>query len=134
MAFAKLSRDFSKRMPAKARRLARDSAILSKILDRQLVIIDNLGFEQPKTSAFAKITAALKIDGSCLVGLAEPDGVIYLSSRNIKKVKVLPVGDFNAYDVLSHNKLLVTSDGMEVLIQQAAQARGQLAQADAVAG
>lgn len=134
VAFAKVPTDFSKRMPTKARRLARDSAILSKILDKELVIIDGLGFEQPKTSEFTKIMAALKIDRSCLVGLSEPDNMVYLSSRNIQKVKVLPVSDFNAYDVLAHHKLLVTSAGMELLIGQASKARGQLVQAGAAGG
>lgn len=134
VAFAKVPTDFSKRMPTKARRLARDSAILSKILDKELVIIDGLGFDQPKTSEFAKIMAALKIDRSCLVGLSEPDNMVYLSSRNIQKVKVLPASDFNAYDVLAHHKLLVTSGGMELLIGQASKARGQLVQAGAAGG
>jgi len=116
VAFAKRPRDFSLKMPAKARRLAKNSAILAKLLASQLVVVDQLAFEKPKTKDFAGILAALKIDSSCLVGLSDLDKMVYLAARNIPKVKVLPVRDFNAYDVLAKKRLLVTREGMELLI------------------
>jgi len=119
VAFAKVPRDFSQKMPTKARRLARNSAILSKMLDNEVAVVDQLAFQQPKTKQFAGLLAALKIDGSCLIGLNDLDRTVYLAARNLQKVKVLPVRDLNAYDVLSRQKLLLTREAMESLISLA---------------
>ncbi|MHC4707582.1 MAG: 50S ribosomal protein L4, partial [Planctomycetota bacterium] len=65
--FGKVTRDFSKRMPKKQRKLARDSAVLAKLLNGDVVVIDELDFEKPRTADFAGILDNLKIDRSCLV-------------------------------------------------------------------
>jgi len=119
VAFAKTPCDFSKTMPCKARRLARDSAILSKLIDGEVTIVDELSMQQPKTKDFAGVLAALKIDGSCLVGLEQLDQTVYRSARNLPRVDVMPVSDFNAYDVLAHRKLLITRAGMEAILAMA---------------
>ncbi len=115
--FAKQPRDWSKDMPKKERRLARDSAILSKIKDGELMVIDKLAIDSPKTKYVVGIKKALKIDGkSCLIGLAEYDKTLYLSARNIPRTSIIPVTDFNAYEILSHRYVLITKDGFEKLL------------------
>ena len=67
MIFAKVPRDFRQTMPRTQRRLARDSAVLAKLRKNQVVVVDGLGFEEPRTKEFAGILKNLKIDRSCLV-------------------------------------------------------------------
>jgi len=114
--FAKLARDFSKRMPKKQRRLARDSAILAKLLSNNVVVVDELGFEKPKTRDFAGLLGNLKIRRSCLVTISSVDENIYRSARNIPKVIVRPVAELNAGDICSHRKLLFTKEAFLSLL------------------
>lgn len=116
--FAKMPRDFSKRMPKKQRRLAAKSAILEKLLNNNVLVIDELKMEQPKTKEFVAILGNLKIDRSCLVMIGSPDGNIYKSARNIPKVTVMPVLQLNAGDVCNHSKLLFTKDAFLFLLDK----------------
>ena len=114
--FAKVARDFSQAMPKKQRKLARDSAILSKLLSNNVVVVDQLKFEKPKTKDFANILGNLKIDRSCLVMIGDYDDTIYRSARNIAKVSVMPVAELNAGDICRHTKLLFTKEAFLSLI------------------
>lgn len=116
--FAKVARDFSQAMPKKQRKLARDSAILSKLLSNNVVVVDQLKFEKPKTKDFANILGNLKIDRSCLVMTGDYDDTIYRSARNIAKVSVLPVAELNAGDICRHTKLLFTKEAFLSLINK----------------
>jgi len=116
--FAKVARDFSQAMPKKQRKLARDSAILSKLLSNNVVVVDQLKFEKPKTKDFANILGNLKIDRSCLVMIGDYDDTIYRSARNIAKVSVMPVAELNAGDICRHTKLLFTKEAFLSLINK----------------
>ena len=116
--FAKVQRDFGKRMPKKQRRLARDSAILAKLQTGGVVVVDELSFESPRTKDFVGILGNLKIDRSCLVTVNERDDNIYKSARNIPKVDVLPVEDLNAGDICNRQKMLFTKDAFLSLINR----------------
>src|SRR4030043_220012 len=108
--FAKITRDFSKHMPKKQRILARDSAILAKLLSNDIVVVDELKLEKPHTSDFANVLGNLKIERSCLVTISGYDGNIYKSARNIPRVIVMPVAELNAGDICSHRKMLITRE------------------------
>ncbi|MHC4740313.1 MAG: 50S ribosomal protein L4 [Planctomycetota bacterium] len=110
VAFAKSARDFGKRMPKKQRRLARDSAILAKLLSDSVVVVDGLALDKPKTKDFAGILSNLKIERSCLVTVGGYDENLYKSARNLPRVAVLPVEQLNAGDICNHNKVLFTKD------------------------
>jgi large subunit ribosomal protein L4 len=110
VAFAKSLRDFSQRMPKKQRRLARDSAILAKLLRSDVVVVDGLKFEKPKTKEFVSILNNLKIDRSCLVTVDSEDVNLYKSANNIPKVAVMPVNALNAGDICRHRKMLFTKE------------------------
>jgi large subunit ribosomal protein L4 len=116
--FAKVARDFSKQMPKKQKKLARDSAILSKLLSNNVVVVDQLKFEKPKTKDFANILENLKIDRSCLVMIGDYNDTIYRSARNIAKVSVMPVAELNAGDICRHTKLLFTKEAFLSLINK----------------
>ena len=108
--FAKVARDFSKQMPKKQRRLARDSAVLAKLLSGDVVIVDELSFEKPRTADFADILGNLKIERSCLVTVSDYDENLYKSARNIPKIAIMPVAQLNAGDICSHRKMLFTKE------------------------
>ncbi len=108
--FAKVVRNFRKRMPKKQRRLARDSAILAKLLSNNVVVVDGLNFQKPHTSDFISVLSNLKIlsRDSCLVTIPDYDDNLYKSAKNIPKVSVMPVAELNAGDICNHRKMLIT--------------------------
>lgn len=114
--FAKVPRDFGKRMPKKQRQLAKSSAILAKIFSENIVVVDKLGLEKPKTKDFANVLGNLNIKRSCLVAISEHDDNLYKSARNVPKVNVTTVADLNAAEICVHQKLLFTKDAFLSLI------------------
>ncbi len=116
--FAKVARDFRKRMPKKQRRLARDSAILTKLLSNNVVVVDQLKFEKPKTKDFAAVLNNLKIDRSCLIMTVERDDTLWRSVRNIPKISLLLAAESNAGDICRHTKLLFTKDAFLSLMNK----------------
>jgi large subunit ribosomal protein L4 len=114
--FAKVMRDFGKRMPKKQRRLAADSAVLAKLQSGSVVIVDELNFEEPKTKDFAKVLGNLNIERSCLVTVSQYDENLYKSARNVPKIAVMSVSDLNAGDICNRQKLLFTKDAFLSLI------------------
>jgi large subunit ribosomal protein L4 len=98
---SKRPRDFSYRLPRKAVQLATRMAIAAKVEGEQLVVIDELSFNEPKTRDMSAILKALGLDGkSTLVTVASYDVNVYKSARNIHRVSVSPVSDLNALAVL----------------------------------
>ncbi len=116
--FAKSLRDFGKRMPKKQRRLAMNSAILSKLLSSDVVVVDGLNFEKPKTKDFAGILNNLKIERSCLVTVSSEDVNIYKSANNIPKVAVMPVDELNAGDICHYRKMLFTKEAFLAVLNR----------------
>ena len=116
MIFAKSPRDFRQRMPKKQKRLARDSAILAKLLGDNVVVVDGLKFDKPKTRDFMNILTNLKIDRSCLVTTDSVDENILKSARNLPKVAVMPVGELNAFEICSYGKMLFTKEAFLSLL------------------
>ncbi|HIJ53634.1 MAG TPA: 50S ribosomal protein L4 [Planctomycetes bacterium] len=114
--FAKVARNFRKRMPKKQRRLARDSAILAKLLNNNVVVVDALNFEKPRTNDFVSILSNLKIERSCLVTVSSVDANLYKSAKNIQRVSVMPVAQLNAGDICNHSKMLITVEGLLSLL------------------
>ncbi|MBW8002675.1 MAG: 50S ribosomal protein L4 [Planctomycetes bacterium] len=116
--FAKVSRDFGKRMPKKQRQLATDSAVLAKLLNNSVVVVDELNFKAPKTKDFVNVLGNLKIDRSCLVMISDYDDNVYKSARNIPKIAVMPVSLLNAGEICNHSKLLFTKEAFVSLLNR----------------
>jgi large subunit ribosomal protein L4 len=116
--FAKSLRDFGKRMPKKQRRLARDSAILAKLLSNNVVVVDGLNFEKPKTKDFIGILNNLKIERSCLVTISSENVNLCKSTNNIPKVAVIPVDELNAGDICNHRKMLFTKEAFLAVLNR----------------
>jgi large subunit ribosomal protein L4 len=116
VAFAKVRRDFGKSMPKKQRLLAKKSALLAKLESNDMVVIDELSFDKPKTKDFAKILSNLEIDRSCLVTTSSYDRNVYLSARNVPKTQTAAAADLNAGDICNKRKMLVTKEAFLELV------------------
>ncbi len=107
-------RDYSYRLPRKAIRLATRMAIASKIADNEVVVIDQLSMDVPKTSLVAGLLKALNLSGvTTLIATESLDQVIYKSARNLVGVSVAPVRELNALSVLKPRRMVVTKDAMD---------------------
>lgn len=113
-AFARRNRDYSYRLPRKAVRMATRMAIAGKIQDEQVIVLDSLSMDAPKTSAIAGMLKAMGLEGkSTLIATAEHSPMVHKSARNVQQVDVLPVSDLNALAVLKPHRVLVTKDAMD---------------------
>jgi large subunit ribosomal protein L4 len=122
--FAKRPRDFSYRLPRKAVQAATRMAIAAKIQDDEVVLIDQLAFDAPKTHDMAEILKALSCDGTTVLVTTERlDENVYKSSRNIAGVSVSPVSDLNALSVLIPRKVLMTTSALDAIKEKAAAAK-----------
>jgi large subunit ribosomal protein L4 len=114
--FAKRPRDFGFRLPRKALQLATRMAVAAKLRDHQVVVIDDLKFDTPKTKDMAGILKALKChETSLLVATATHDVNVYKSARNIADVAISSVSDLNALTILMPRKLLVTRAALDAI-------------------
>jgi large subunit ribosomal protein L4 len=120
-AFPKIPRDFRKKFPRKMRRRALQSAILAKMLSHDLMVLDGLALDAPRTRQMADLLRNLKIGRSCLLALADRDQNIHLSSRNIPELTVRITAELNAFDVATRQKMLVTAQAMEALLGREAE-------------
>jgi len=120
VAFAKDPRSFRKGLPKKMRQKALQSAILAKILGRDLLVVEGLAAAEPRTKYVAEVLARLEIRRSCLLTILEPDEALWKSARNIPDVTVRPARELNAFDVATRQKMLVTREAMDMLVQESA--------------
>ncbi len=103
------------RFPKKMRRLARNNAILSKIQDEAVVVVDNLTCDVPKTKIMADLMRAVDGDKGCLLAMHEHDRNIYLSSRNLPKTEIRLSNDLCAYEILRRKKVIFSKQAFEQL-------------------
>ena len=105
--FAPKPRDYSYTLNKKAKRLALKSVLSAKVAEQNLVVIDTIKMEAPKTKDFAAFLAAVGADTKALVVTAEADTLVVKSGRNIPGVQVTFANLINVYDILNANKLVV---------------------------
>lgn len=103
-------------LPVKARRLARNNALLAKIQKGEVKIVDTVKLDQPKTKLMAKVVEALGIDRSCVFALPQHDANLYKSARNLHRMTVTTVSQLNAWDILKNRNVLITKDGLNKLV------------------
>lgn len=114
-AFAKRPKDWSYRLPKKAVQRATRMAILSKIQDDQIVVLDDLVISEPRTKTVTAMLAALSAGGSSLIAIGSYDVNAWKSSRNIQGVSMAPVAELNAREVLRRRTLVVTRAALDKL-------------------
>jgi large subunit ribosomal protein L4 len=117
--FGPQPRDYSYRMPKKARREALLSALSLKNRDGRIIVVDRFELEQPKTKLMVKALMELNVQ-SALIVIAEPDERIERAARNLPKVKVLRVEGLNVYDLMRYEHLILTDSALKALEERLA--------------
>lgn len=105
-------RSYRYALPKKVRRLALKSALTSKVIDNDIMVLDKLSFGEIKTKQMVKVLSNLKIDTSTLVVLDSRNDEVEKSARNIQGVKTTFVNTINVYDILKHDKFIITKDAV----------------------
>jgi len=106
--FGPSPRDYHQALPKKMRRLALRSVLSGKARDEELVIVDKLEMEAPKTKEMVGILAALGVDSTALIATADMNENMLLSARNIPGITTTPANLLNVGDILAHRKLVMT--------------------------
>jgi len=112
-------RDYSYRMPRKARKEALLSALSLKNREGKIIVVDKLELEAPKTKIMVQALTELKV-ASALIVIAQTDEKIERSARNLPKVKVLRVEGLNVYDLLRYEHLILTDGALKLLEERLA--------------
>lgn len=111
--FGPTPRSYSYKLPKKVRRLALKSALSSKVIEDNLVVLDSLSFDAPKTKELITVLSALEVDRKALIITSENNVNVVRSANNLQSVKVITVGEINVLDLLMHDKLILTKDAAE---------------------
>jgi large subunit ribosomal protein L4 len=115
-AFAKIPKDWGYRLPRKSIQLATRMALLSKFLDDEVTVLDELSVDQPRTKVVADMLKALGVaQDSCLLTIESHDPNVWKSSRNIANLEVSPAANLNAYTLLRQKRLVVTKGALDRL-------------------
>ena len=109
--FAPKPRDYRMSIPKSMRRVAMLSALTSKVQNDEMIVLDSLTLEAPKTKEVVKMLNAFNAKKTLIV-TAESNEVVYKSDRNIEGVEVLPVNNINVYDLLKYPKVIMTKDAV----------------------
>jgi len=110
VAFAPKPRDYSYNVNKKVKKLALKSALSSKVMAENLIVLDSLVVGEYKTKPMIKMLSSLGANSKALIVTADPDEKIKKSVSNIPGVSTVFVGSLNVYDILNHDKFIVTKD------------------------
>ena len=109
--FAPKPRDYDISVPRKVRRLAMKSAFTCKVQADELIVLDKLALEAPKTKEMIKVLSAVGVEKALIV-LADKDETVQRAAGNIPNVKTTLVGTLNVYEILKYKKLILTKDAL----------------------
>lgn len=114
--FGPQPRDYSFKLNKKLKQVARKSALSYKAQENNVLVLDAVNFDTIKTKNYVALVNALNVaDEKTLLVLPDYNNNVYLSSRNLKKAKVVVAAELNTYDVLNATKLLLTTDSVKTL-------------------
>lgn len=113
--FAPKSRDFSKKMNYKAKEVALFSALSQKIRNDEVVFIDEIMVEAPKTKEMVAFLKAFNLNESVLMVLDSADEAVLRASANLEKLNTIPVNQINTYDVVKNAKLVISKKAVEYI-------------------
>ena len=112
--FGPKPRDYDNKLNKKVKRLARKSALTYKAKDNNIIVLEDFTLDTPKTKEYLNVLTNLEqTDNKTLMILPETNKNVYLSSRNIKKAKVVRASDLCTYDIMNANKLLVLESSVK---------------------
>jgi large subunit ribosomal protein L4 len=119
--FGPTPRSYGYKLPRKVRRLAIKSALSSKVIDNEVIVLDQLLLNTPKTKEFVAILNNLKVEKKALIVAATLDDNVALSARNIPGVKFVAADGINVLDVMLYDKLIITKDAVQKVEEVLAQ-------------
>ncbi|MDE6425933.1 MAG: 50S ribosomal protein L4 [Ruminococcus sp.] len=105
-------RDYSYSLNKKVRRLAMKSALSTKVIDNNLIVLDSLTLDNYKTKTVVEMLKALGVEGKALIVTAEADSKVIKSAANIPGVKTAAVNTLNVYDILNYDKFIVVKNAV----------------------
>lgn len=111
--FAPKPRDYSYAIPKKVKRLALKSALSVKVAENELIVLDELKFEAPKTKEMVKVLENVKAEKKALIVLAEKDENVIRSASNLQGVRTALVSTMNVYEIVNHYSLILTKAAAE---------------------
>jgi large subunit ribosomal protein L4 len=111
--FAPKPRSYRYSVPKKIKRIAMKSALSSKFNDNNIVVLEELNFDAPKTKQVVSLLQNLKVDSKTLIVVADNNENIVKSARNIEGVKTAFVNTLNVYDILKYDKFIITKDAVK---------------------
>jgi large subunit ribosomal protein L4 len=127
--FAKRPRDFSYRLPRKALQKATRMAMAGKLRDEQVLVVDELSMETPRTAEIVSLLKALQLDGHrTLIATDSYNPVVYKSARNLPGVSVEEVRELNALSILHPQRILITRAALDAMKQAAARSTATASQ------
>ena len=103
-------RSYKYRVNKKERRLAIKSILSSKVLEKELTVVDKLEVKEIKTKNMVKALADMKVEGKTLIILPEKNQNVYMSARNIEGVKTILLNNINVFDLLKYTNLVLPVD------------------------
>lgn len=110
--FGPTPRKYTLKMNKKVRRLALKSALSTKLINGEVIVIDNLNLTTPKTKDFVKVVNNLNIDRKGLFVTANIDENVYLATRNVNNILVQEPSEINVLDLLNVNKVVLTVEAV----------------------
>lgn len=112
--FGPKPRDYSQKLNKKVKKLARCSALSSKVANGEVIVLEDFTFDGPQTKAYKGILSALELAGKkTLLVTGDFDKNVYLSSRNLQNAEVRRAQDLNTYDILHANTLILAEGAIE---------------------
>ncbi len=111
--FAPKPRSYRYTLPKKLRRLAMKSALSSKVKEKEIIVVKELKFEEPKTKEMVKVLDNIKAGKKSLIVTAEKDDNVVYSASNIPGVMTTLVGTLNVYDIINHESFIVTQEAVK---------------------
>ena len=111
--FAPKSRDFSKKMNAKAKAVALLSALSQKIRDDEVIFVDEIKVAAPKTKEMAAFLKAFNLKKSVLLVMDNNDETVLRASANIEKISTIAANQINTYDVVKNAKLVISKQAVQ---------------------
>jgi large subunit ribosomal protein L4 len=112
--FGPRPRNYSFSLNKKLRKLARKSALTYKANDKEITILEDLKFDQPKTKDFLSLMENLKMtDGKTLFVISDNDKNVYLSARNVQAARIMPANQLTTYDILKAKRLVIAEGAIE---------------------
>lgn len=112
MVFAPKPRSYRYTIPKKLRRLAMLSALSSKVLEKEIIVLDELKFDAPKTKDMVKVLENVNADRKALIIMAEKDDNVIKSAANIPGIRTALVSTMNVYEIINHTNFIVTKEAV----------------------